>query len=125
VILICGGGYVLASIGVLDRPSQRSLSNANLYFFTPCLIFVKLAAQLRWNLIRNLWAIPLLVALLISTRIQGLTDVGVGFVVAKIGSRLLKLDRQWEKFVTACTIFQNVHLGRMSSNIRLMRRQLL
>jgi hypothetical protein len=34
--------------------------------------------------------------------------VGVGFVVARVGSRVLGLDRQWTKFVVACTIFQNV-----------------
>lgn len=36
-------------------------------------------------------------------------DAGVGHVIARTGSRILRLDRQWEKFVTACTIFQNVH----------------
>ena len=99
---------MLASSGILDKPSQRSLSNANLYFFTPCLIFVKLAAQLRWTLIKNLWALPMLVALLIGIRYWSFANSGVGFVVAKIGSRILRLDRQWEKFVIACTIFQNV-----------------
>ena len=34
--------------------------------------------------------------------------VGVGYVIARAGSRILRLDRQWEKFVVACTIFQNV-----------------
>lgn len=37
--------------------------------------------------------------------------VGVGFVVARVGSRVMGLDRQWTKFVVACTIFQNVHKG--------------
>jgi predicted permease len=40
---------------------------------------------------------------------QGLrVMVGVGYVIARAGSRILRLDRQWEKFVVACTIFQNV-----------------
>jgi hypothetical protein len=69
VILICGGGYLLASSGILDKPSQRSLSSANLYFFTPCLIFAKLGGQLRWTVIKNLWAIPLLVAACISSHL--------------------------------------------------------
>jgi hypothetical protein len=34
--------------------------------------------------------------------------IGVGYVVAKIGSKILHLDRRWEKFVIACSIFQNV-----------------
>jgi hypothetical protein len=58
---------LLASNGILDKPSQRSFSNANLYFFTPCLIFSKLGGQLRWSVIKNLWAIPVLVAVLIGT----------------------------------------------------------
>jgi auxin efflux carrier family protein len=105
---------LLASKGILDKPSQRSLSQANLYFFTPCLIFAKLAGQLRWTVIQHLWALPLLVAVLIGDPI-GINwmfiSVGVGFVVARVGSRMLGLDRQWTKFVVACTIFQNVHDG--------------
>ena len=36
--------------------------------------------------------------------------IGVGNVIARIGSRILHLDRRWEKFVIACTIFQNVRI---------------
>lgn len=65
VVLICAGGYLLASNGILDKPSQRSLSLANLYFSTPALIFVKLGGQLRWDVVVYLWALPVLVAILI------------------------------------------------------------
>jgi len=109
--LICGGGYLLAAKGILDKSSQRSLSQANLYLFTPCLIFAKLAGQLRWTVIQHLWALPLLVAVLIgndSALDWAALTVGVGFVVARVGSRVMGLDRQWTKFVVACTIFQNV-----------------
>ena len=42
---------------------------------------------------------------------RAMLTVGVGFVVARVGSRVMGLDRQWTKFVVACTIFQNVHKG--------------
>jgi len=52
-----------------------------------------------------------LVAVLIgnsSCKLQCMLTVGVGFVVARVGCRVMGLDRQWTKFVVACTIFQNV-----------------
>lgn len=113
VVLICSGGYLLASKGILDKTSQRSLSLSNLYLFTPCLIFAKLGAQLRWQVIKNLWVLPVLVFILIciihSFKVMLITP-GVGYTMARIASRIGRLDSQWTKFVVACTIFQNVYL---------------
>jgi auxin efflux carrier family protein len=109
-VLICAGGYLLAAHGILDKSSQRSLSQANLYFFTPALIFVKLGGQLRWDVVVYLWALPVLVAILISLAplSGGRLIEGVGFAIARAMSRVMRLDQKWEKFVVACTIFQNV-----------------
>jgi hypothetical protein len=51
-------------------------------------------------------------------------DVGVGYIVARIGSRLLHLDQEWEKFVVACTIFQNVVYWKGEADGRRMHRLL-
>jgi len=65
-------GYVLAILGYLDKKTQRQLNVINVNFFTPCLLFSKVAFTLSSDKFLTLWIIPLFFLLL----------TGVSLVVA-------------------------------------------
>ncbi|KAI0261633.1 membrane transport protein-domain-containing protein [Gloeopeniophorella convolvens] len=59
VILVCIAGYVLARRGILDKKTQKQLNIINVNFFTPCLLFSKVAFFLSPAKLRELWIIPI------------------------------------------------------------------
>lgn len=98
VVAICFGGWILSKKGILNRSVQKSLSAVNLNLFTPCLIFSKLASSLNLSVLADLWAMPLLFAIV----------CGVSWLTGWGTSRLWGVGKRWEKFVISCSMFQNV-----------------
>jgi predicted permease len=99
-VAICFGGWLLSKKGILNRSVQKSLSAVNLNLFTPCLIFSKLASSLNLSVLADLWAMPLLFAVV----------CGVSWLVGFGSARCWGVGRRWEKFVISCSMFQNVRL---------------
>ena len=102
VVAICFGGWLLSKKGILTRSVQKSLSAVNLNLFTPCLIFSKLASSLNLSVLADLWAMPLLFAVV----------CGVSWIVGYASSRCWGVGKRWEKFVISCSMFQNVLASR-------------
>ncbi|KAH8996352.1 auxin efflux carrier [Lactarius akahatsu] len=97
VILVCVSGYVLARRGILDKSTQKQLNVINVNFFTPCLLFSKVAFILSPAKLRELWIIPIFF-LLVS---------GVSLVVAWFLGNVFRLRPSQRNFAMAAATFMN------------------
>ncbi|KAH9060599.1 auxin efflux carrier [Lactarius vividus] len=97
VILVCVSGYVLARRGILDKSTQKQLNVINVNFFTPCLLFSKVAFFLSPAKLRELWIIPIFF-LLVS---------GVSLVVAWFLGNVFRLRPSQRNFAMAAATFMN------------------
>lgn len=97
VILVCLSGYVLARRGILDKSTQKQLNVINVNFFTPCLLFSKVAFILSPAKLRELWIIPIFF-LLVS---------GVSLVVAWFLGNVFRLRPSQRNFAMAAATFMN------------------
>ena len=86
--------------------SQKVLSSVNMNLFTPCLVFSKLASTLSLDSMGDLWALPLLFAILSFT--SWAAAVGSVWVTNYFSSGESKLGPRENRFIQACSIFQNV-----------------
>lgn len=66
---------------------------------TPCLLFTKIASTINWTQFKAFWPIPAFYVLF-ST---------ISWIVAKVGSRLLRFSKDEEKFVIASVLFSNTN----------------
>ncbi|KAI0250688.1 auxin efflux carrier [Lactifluus subvellereus] len=97
VILVCSSGYVLARRGIIDKPTQKQLNVLNVNFFTPCLLFSKVAFFLSPAKLRELWIIPIFF----------LFVTGVSLVVAWLLGTLFRLKPSQRNFAMAAATFMN------------------
>ncbi|KAI1126155.1 auxin efflux carrier superfamily [Nemania abortiva] len=97
VICVSLPGYILARRGLFKPEHQKFVANLNMWLFTPCLIFSKLAKQLNPSQLADLAVIPVIFI------IQTCVSYGVSICV----SRLFRLRKRATNFVTAMSVFGN------------------
>ncbi|KAI1154407.1 auxin efflux carrier superfamily [Nemania diffusa] len=97
VICVSLPGYILARQGLFKPEHQKFVANLNMWIFTPCLIFSKLAKQLNPNQLGDLAVIPVIFI------IQTSVSYGVSICVSK----LFRLGKRPTNFVTAMSVFGN------------------
>ncbi|KAI9465733.1 auxin efflux carrier [Lactarius psammicola] len=97
VILVCVSGYVLARRGILDKSTQKQLNVINVNFFTPCLLFSKVAFFLSPAKLRELWIIPIFFMLV----------SGVSLAVAWFLGNVFRLRPSQRNFAMAAATFMN------------------
>ncbi|KAI0162300.1 auxin efflux carrier [Xylariaceae sp. FL1272] len=97
VVCVSFPGYILARKGLFKPEHQKFAANLNMWLFTPCLIFSKLAKQLNPNQLGELAVIP--VIFLIQTCVSYAVSIGV--------SKLFRLGKRPSNFVTAMSVFGN------------------
>lgn len=88
---------ILARRGLFNPEHQKFVANLNMWLFTPCLIFSKLAKQLNPNQLGDLAVIPIIFI------IQTLVSYGVSISVSK----LFRFKKRATNFVTAMGVFGN------------------
>lgn len=97
VIILSSVGYILARQGVLDKKTQTKINKLNVSFFTPALLFSKVAFTLN------------------PARLAELVIVPLGFVIVTVVSTLAavllswmaKLSRSQRNFSIACAMTPN------------------
>lgn len=99
VLVVVACGVILSRTGYLSQSAQKSISQVNLYFMTPCLLFTKIASTINWEQFKAFWPIPLFF----------IVFSAVSWAVARIGSQLLRFSSDEEKFVTASILFSNTN----------------
>ncbi|KAI1824362.1 auxin efflux carrier superfamily [Xylaria intraflava] len=97
VICVSLPGYILASRGLFRPEHQKFAANLNMWLFTPCLIFSKLARQLDPSQLRDLAIIPVIFV----------TQTCVSYLAAICVSRLFRFGNRATNFVTAMSVFGN------------------
>ncbi|KAG0307687.1 hypothetical protein BGZ99_001381 [Dissophora globulifera] len=66
---------------------------------TPCLLFTKIASTINWTQFKAFWPIPVFYVLFSA----------MSWVVAKVGSRILRFSKDEENFVIASVLFSNTN----------------
>ncbi|KAG0243589.1 hypothetical protein BGW41_001800 [Actinomortierella wolfii] len=84
---------------ILALAAAEALSRVNLYFLTPCLLFVKIASEISWEQFVAYWPIPVFFSIFSIT----------SWLVARIGSLILGFTPQERNFVTASIMFANTN----------------
>ncbi|KAG0219744.1 hypothetical protein BGX33_001061 [Mortierella sp. NVP41] len=97
VVVLCG--IILSRTGYLTNLAQKAISQVNLYFMTPCLLFTKIASTITWEQFKAFWPIPVFFAFFSI----------VSWTLAKYGSRFLRFNKDEEKFVIASVLFSNTN----------------
>ncbi|KAH9989372.1 auxin efflux carrier [Russula compacta] len=97
VILLCIAGYILTLRGILNKSTQTQLNVINVNFFTPCLLFSKVAFSLSSDQFQKLWIIPLFFILI----------SGVSLAVASLLGFLFRLNRPQRNFAMAAAMIMN------------------
>ncbi|KAI0296456.1 auxin efflux carrier [Russula brevipes] len=97
VTIVCISGYVLARRGILDKQTQRQLNVINVNFFTPCLLFSKVAFFLSPAKLQELWIVPIFFLLV----------TGVSLGVAWVLGNLFRLRPSQRNFAMAAATFMN------------------
>ncbi|GJJ74662.1 auxin efflux carrier family protein [Entomortierella parvispora] len=95
VVVFCG--IVLAKTGHLSPSAQKSITKVNLYFFTPCLIFTKIASALSWDRLLSFWPIPVFYVCFSA----------LSLTVSRIGAKILGFNSADTRFATAGILFFN------------------
>ncbi|KAI1427434.1 auxin efflux carrier superfamily [Xylaria sp. FL1777] len=97
VICVSLPGYILARRGLFKPEHQKFAANLNMWLFTPCLIFSKLAKQLNPNQLADLAVIPVIFVL----------QTCISYAVSICISRLFRFGKRATNFVTAMSVFGN------------------
>ncbi|KAF8490949.1 auxin efflux carrier [Russula emetica] len=97
VVLVCCAGYFLTLRGILDKTTQRQLNAINVNFFTPCLLFSRVAFSLSADEFKELWIIPLFFILI----------SGVSLVVAWLLAFVFRLNLPQRNFAMAAAMIMN------------------
>ncbi|KAH9996724.1 membrane transport protein-domain-containing protein [Russula compacta] len=97
VTLVCVSGYILARRRILDKSTQKQLNVINVNFFTPCLLFSKVAFFLSPKKLQELWIIPIFFLLV----------TGVSLGTAFLLGHLFRLRPSQRNFAMAAATFMN------------------
>ncbi|KAA1067620.1 hypothetical protein PGT21_011637 [Puccinia graminis f. sp. tritici] len=97
VFLLCLAGYVLSRKGIIDSKSKNTLNKINVSFFTPALMFSKVAFSLTSEKLADLYVVP--ISFVIITLTSGL--------VAWLLSKLFRLERPERNFCLSFSMFMN------------------
>lgn len=97
VIILSSIGYILARQGVLDKRTQTKINKVNVSFFTPALLFSKVAFSLDPGRLAELIIVP--AGFVIITVVSGLS--------AMLLSSIARLSRSQRNFTIACAITPN------------------
>lgn len=97
VIILSSVGYILARQGVLDKKTQTKINKVNVSFFTPALLFSKVAFSLDPGRLAELIIVP--AGFVIITVVSGLC--------AMLLSSIARLSRSQRNFTIACAITPN------------------
>ncbi|KAI2639354.1 auxin efflux carrier superfamily [Xylaria nigripes] len=97
VICVSFPGYILARRGLLKPEHQKFAANLNMWLFTPCLIFSKLAKQLDPSQLRDLAVIPVIFVI----------QTCVSYVASICVSKLFRFGKRATNFVIAMGVFGN------------------
>ncbi|OZJ02761.1 hypothetical protein BZG36_03352 [Bifiguratus adelaidae] len=99
VAVIILAGFLLSRAGFIDYKNQKWLSKLNMHFFTPCLLFTKMASQITFAKFIALWPIPAFYAIF----------AVLAFLLSRLGGRLGHLRPGYIKFVEAAAMFGNTN----------------
>ncbi|KAG5359252.1 putative transporter [Yarrowia sp. E02] len=97
VFVVCVFGYIAARCKILTPQAQKHIANLNVFLFTPCLIFSKLASSLSLQKMLEVAIIPLLFVLM----------TVVSLSCANLMGWVLKLNKSQSNFVKAMAVFGN------------------
>ncbi|AOW04474.1 auxin efflux carrier [Yarrowia lipolytica] len=97
VFVVCVFGYIAARCRILTPQAQKHIANLNVFLFTPCLIFSKLASSLSLQKMIEVAIIPLLFVLM----------TVVSLSCANLMGWMLKLNKNQANFVKAMAVFGN------------------
>ncbi|CAN6608671.1 hypothetical protein TRVA0_003S04830 [Trichomonascus vanleenenianus] len=96
-VIVCLFGFLAARYHILTPSVQRHVSTLNVYLFTPCLVFNKLAGSLSLKALIDIAIIPVLFVI----------TTGISYACARVTSRIMKLSLPETNFVTAMAVFGN------------------
>ncbi|KAI0234099.1 hypothetical protein L0F63_000532 [Massospora cicadina] len=97
VVLICTFGFVLRRRGLITQDLHKGLSKLNTRFFTPCLLFTKMASNGNLDMYKKMW--PIIVVYFVV--------FAFSHVVAFLGAKVLRLTKSMRRFVALSTLFSN------------------
>lgn len=97
VIILSSVGYILARQGILDKRTQTKINKVNVSFFTPALLFSKVAFSLDPGRLAELIIVP--AGFVIITVVSGLCALFL--------SSIARLSRSQRNFTIACAITPN------------------
>ncbi|KAI0475869.1 auxin efflux carrier [Xylariaceae sp. FL0804] len=97
VVCVSLPGYILARQGLFKPEHQKFVANLNMQLFTPCLIFSKLAKQLKPSELGSLAVIPII--FIAQTCVSYIVSIGV--------SKVFRFSKRPSNFVTAMGVFGN------------------
>lgn len=97
ITFTCGFGFVLMRKNIITKDMQKGLAALNVCFFTPCLLFTKMASNATFDTYVNMWPIPVIY----------FTLFFLSSIIAFIGSKVLRLPPPMRRFITLATLFSN------------------
>ncbi|ORY04224.1 auxin efflux carrier [Basidiobolus meristosporus CBS 931.73] len=99
IAVTCGTGIYLAKNGILSRDLQKSLSNLNLNFLTPCLLFTTVAFAVSPSVFLTFWPIPS----------YSLIFTLISMLASTICARLFHFSKAQANFSKAASMFPNTN----------------
>ncbi|GLB42199.1 putative membrane transport protein [Lyophyllum shimeji] len=97
VFWICLAGYILAWNGILDKATQKKINRINVSWFTPALLFSKVAFHLTPGKFKELWIVPIF--FLLVTAVSALVAFVLGWI--------FHLKKSQRCFAMAAAMFMN------------------
>ncbi|KAJ9055921.1 hypothetical protein DSO57_1038350 [Entomophthora muscae] len=92
-------GFILVRCGYLSQSEHKGLVAVNLNFFTPCILFTKMAADATLSTYLSIWPIiPIYICL-----------VALSNLMAYLGSKALDLSSSQRRFTTLAIFFTNTN----------------
>ncbi|KAI9264567.1 auxin efflux carrier [Helicostylum pulchrum] len=92
-------GVILSMKGYIDNDKQKWLSQLNLVFFTPCLLFSNIASVISYERLLAFWPIPVFYIVFIST----------SWILCQTVIPMFGIDKYYKRFVLACVMFSNAN----------------
>ncbi|KAI8581997.1 hypothetical protein K450DRAFT_269780 [Umbelopsis ramanniana AG] len=99
VMIVVFLGWILSRQGYITDKKQKWLARLNMNFFTPCLLFTRMAPSVNPAKVLELWIIPVLYLSF------AIISYGVAVAFAKVAG----LRRMERNFLVASTIFSNTN----------------
>ncbi|SAM00224.1 hypothetical protein [Absidia glauca] len=99
VIAVVLFGALLTKTGHIDQSKQKWLSQLNLNFFTPCLLFFNIASVISLDKLVAFWPIPAFFVVF----------TFISWLASQIVIQVLGIRGIHQRFVVACTLFCNTN----------------